>query len=261
MSDLKKRLFEILEAASDSLSSKIVGTFIMVVIILNVFAFILETVESLSIQYGFFFASFEIFSVAVFTIEYALRLWSCTTDGRFSSPVTGRIRFAKTPLAVVDLIAILPFYLPLIFPVDARFVRILRLLRLFRLLKIARYSESLKTFGHVLKSKKEQLAVSIFVLVIVLLFVSTVMYFVEHEAQPKAFASIPDAMWWGVVTMGTVGYGDVVPITALGKFVGGVVIILAIGFFALPVGVIFSGFLEQAQKKKRVCPRCGKRFE
>lgn len=264
MFKLKKRIFEILFASSNDLSSRIFGIFIISLISLNVFAVILETVENLSLKYELFFISFEVFSIIIFTIEYLLRLWTCTVDKRFSNPLIGRIKFAMTPLAIVDLIAILPFYLPTILPIDLRFVRILRLLRLFRIFKVARYNDSFTIIEDVMKSKKQELTVAFFLLFVTLLFVSSLMYFLEHEAQPKAFASIPDAMWWGVVTMATIGYGDVVPITPLGKFFGGIIAILAIVFFALPAGVIISGFFEQTQNKKnvrKVCPHCGRKLD
>lgn len=258
---VKKRTFEILDIASaGDLSSKIFDVFIMTLISLNVIAVILETVEGLSSQYILYFKIFEVFSVVVFTIEYYLRLWSCTADKRFERPVMGRIRFAWTPLALVDLMAILPFYLPMIFPIDLRFIRAVRLFRLFRLFKLGRYSNSLKTLGNVFKAKKEELIITIFAVSILLVFTSSLIYFVEREAQPQAFSSIPSAMWWGVATLTTVGYGDIYPITPIGKFFGAIIAILGIGMFALPAGILASGFAEEMQRrrKRRICPHCGK---
>jgi len=258
----KKRIFEILEIASvGDLPSKVFDIFIMVLILLNVVAVILETVETLSSQFGTFFSIFEIFSVAVFTIEYVLRLWTCTNDRRFENPLVGRIRFALTPLILVDLMAILPFYLPMIFPFDLRFIRILRLFRFFRLLKMARYSESLKTLGNVMKAKKEELIITLFMVILLLVFASSLMYFFEHEAQPQGFSSIPAALWWGVATLTTVGYGDVYPITPIGKSLGAIIAILGIGMFALPAGILASGLSEAIHKirgKQRICPHCGR---
>jgi len=192
----KRRIFEILEIASfGDLPSRVFDILIMVLILLNVVAVILETVKSLSSQFGNFFSIFEASSVGVFTVEYVLRLWTCTVDKRFENPLVGRIRFALTPLILVDLIAILPFYLPMIFPFDLRFIRILRLFRFFRLLKMARYSESLKTLGNVMKAKKEELIITLSVVLILLVFASSLMYFLEHEAQPQGFSSIPAALW------------------------------------------------------------------
>lgn len=259
---VKNRIFGILEIASaGDLPSRIFDVFIMTLISLNVVAVILETVKSLSSRFMFFFRAFEVFSVAVFTIEYLLRLWTCTIDRRFNHPIIGRIRFAVTPLALVDLMAILPFYLPMIIPFDLRFIRALRLFRLFRLFKMGRYSESLKTLGNVLRAKKEELLITIFAVLILLVIASSLMYFVEREAQPQAFSTIPAAMWWGVATLTTVGYGDVYPITGIGKFLGAIIAILGIGIFALPTGILASGLVEVIQKrqvKRRICPHCGK---
>lgn len=262
---VRRRTFEILEVASTGdLPSRIFDTFIMTLILLNVLAVILETVESLLLKYRAFFTLFEVFSVAVFTIEYLLRLWSCSTDKRFGDPFIGRIRFALTPFALVDLMAFLPFYLPMILPLDLRFIRILRLFRFFRVFKIARYSESLRTVGNVVKAKKEELIIVFSVMLILLILASSLMYFSEHNAQPKAFPNIPAAMWWGVATLTTVGYGDVCPISPLGKSIGAIIAVLGIGMFALPAGILASGFAEEIQKSRgnpRVCPHCGKEID
>lgn len=257
----KKRIFDILEIASaGDVTSKIFDVFIMTLISLNVIAVILETVPSLA-SHKQFFNRFEVFSVAVFTIEYLLRIWTCTSDKRFEHPIKGRIRFAVTPLALIDLMAVLPFYLPMVIPLDLRSIRALRLFRFVRLLKIGRYSESLRSLGFVLKEKKEELVVTVVALLMLLVITSSVLYFLEHEAQPKVFSSIPAAMWWGVATLTTVGYGDVFPITTLGKCFGAVIAILGIGMFALPAGIIASGFAEVLQRRRgtsQICPHCGK---
>ncbi len=227
-------------------------------------AVILETVQSLYREYAFAFTTFEAASVGVFTVEYILRLWSCTTEERFRRPVAGRLRFAATPLAVVDLLAILPFYLPMFLPLDLRFIRAIRLFRLFRLFKLGRYSESLRLLGVVLRARKEELLMTVFTLSILLIVSSSLMYFVENEAQPQVFSSIPEAMWWGIVTLTTVGYGDVYPVTPLGKFLGAVIALLGIGMFALPAGILGSGFIEEIQRKRerrRICPYCGREIE
>lgn len=227
----------------------------------NVIAVILETVEDLSSHYALFFKSFEVFSVFIFTIEYLFRLWACTADDRFKGAMTGRARFAVTPLALVDLMAILPFYLPLLIPLDLRFIRALRLFRLLRILKMGRYSRSAKTLGNVLKEKKEELIMTVVGVLILLVIASSLMYFVENAAQPRAFSSIPAAMWWGVSTLTTVGYGDIYPITPIGKFFGAIIAIFGIGMFAIPAGILASGYAEEIQKahvKQKICPHCGK---
>ncbi len=145
-------------------------------------------------------------------------MWIITYDERYKHPFWGRLRYAFSALAVIDLIAILPLFLPMLFAFDLRFIRLLRILRLFRLFKLSRYIASLDLLDDVVKAKKEQLLVTVVMIVILLLFASSLMYLVEHEAQPDKFTDIPSAMWWGVATITTVGYGDVFPITALGKF-------------------------------------------
>jgi voltage-gated potassium channel len=233
----------------------------MSLIVLNVAAVVLETVDWLNASYGRLFHAFDVFSVAVFTVEYILRAWSCTENPKFRSPVSGRLRYLITPMAIIDLMAVLPFYLPFIVP-ELRFVRAIRLFRLFRILKMVRYSDALKTFAEVLNLKKEELGVTFFATLILLVVASSMVYEAENEVQPEAFANIPDAMWWGVVTLTTVGYGDIYPKTPLGKFIGSFVVISGIGLFALPAGIMASGFSEVLQRrkekkrKKMICPHC-----
>ena len=246
---------------------KFIIYFIAVLILLNVIVVILETKYGLFIEYQPYFFVIDLFTVIVFSIEYILRIWVCVRDPRYSSPLTGRIRYAVSPLALVDLIAITPFYLPLIFPVELRLLRLLRLLRIFRVLKLGRYSSAFETFADVLKSKKEELIITLIMAVIILILASSALYVVEREAQPDKFASILDAMWWAVVTLATVGYGDVYPITPLGKFISSLVALSAIGLFALPAGILAAGFAESIQKRRTnstdqtvVCPQCGTEF-
>ena len=260
----KSRVHEIMEMIpTEDVPSNIFHWFMIILILLNVMAVTLETVERFS-YYTHYFSAFEVFSIAVFTIEYLLRLWSCTADKKFESPVVGRIRFMVTPLALIDLMAVLPFYLPMIFPLDLRFIRVLRLFWVFRVFKMGRYTESFKTFGNVLRAKKEDLAVTVFSVLILLQVASSLMYYAEHSAQPARFSSIPAAMWWGVTTLTTLGYGDIYPVTVLGKILGAVIALLGIGLFALPAGILASGFAEEIQKKRqtqRTCPHCGKEIE
>jgi voltage-gated potassium channel len=165
-----------------------------------------------------------------------------------------------TPLSLIDLFAVLPFYLPMFIPFDLRFLRAIRLIRIVRLFKLGRYTESVRQFGRVLKSKRAELLTTVFIIFILLIVASSLLYYVEHNAQPDKFASIPEAMWWGVVTLTTVGYGDIYPVTGLGKFLGAIISLLGIGLFALPTGLISAGFIEEIAKKRRTpgkCPKCG----
>lgn len=261
---VKRRIYEIVEKAEPGdRASWIFDVGIVSLIVLNIVALCAETVDSVYAAAPRFFNAFEAFSVAIFTFEYILRLWSVTSSKRYTQPVRGRLRFAATPLAIIDLLAVLPFYLPL-FGMDLRFVRGLRLFRLLRVAKVSRYSKALHTFGRVFASKKEELILTASVLVLLLLFSSSLMYIAEHDANPEQFSSIPGAMWWGVATLTTVGYGDVYPITAFGKVVASIIAILGIGVFAIPTGILGAGFVEALQAKDKppkTCPHCGKEIQ
>lgn len=168
------------------------------------------------------------------------------------------MRFASRFLLIIDLLAILPFYLAAVgLGADLRFLRALRLIRLLRLLKLARYSESLAALSVVLRNKKPDLVIAVFANLILLTVASSAMYFAETAAQSETFTSIPQALWWGVVTLTTVGYGDVVSVTTLGRFLAGVTAVLGIGLFALPASILASGFIEVARSRTQECPHCG----
>lgn len=260
---VKTKLYGILETPGGGPVGRIVDAFLIILIVSNVVMVTLHTMERLALRYGELFWFFELFSVIIFSIEYAFRLWVCTQNPSYRHPVFGRIRYFFTPLAIIDLIAIAPFILPMLIPVDLIFLRALRLLRLLRLLKLGRYSESIRTMASLLKSKKEEIAVSLTMSIILLLIASGLMYFIENAAQPAAFSSIPAAMWWGAMTMTTVGYGDVYPVTPAGKVLAGVIALLGISLFILPAGIIAAGYAAEIQRKKDesfVCPKCGNRI-
>lgn len=261
---LKKRLFEILDvASSEDRVSRMFDLALILLISLNVLAVVLETVDAVATRFSGLLNWFESVSVAIFTIEYILRIWTSTEGTSCPQPITGRIKYALTPFALIDLIAILPFYLPFMFAFDLRFVRILRMLRFFRLFKLARYSKAMRILGTSLKSKKEELVIVLSFVLILLVFASSLMYFIETQAQPEVFPNIISALWWGVATLTTVGYGDVYPVTALGKFLGSIIALLGIGIFALPAGILASGFSEtlKIEQKPTTCPHCGKPVE
>jgi voltage-gated potassium channel len=221
--------------------------FIIALILLNILAIMLETVASINASYENIFYYFEVFSVAVFTIEYLLRVWSCTEDkvNDYSNPITGRIKYIMSPMAIIDLLAFLPFYLTMFFAID---LRILRILRMLRLLKLTRYSEALSVVWAVLTKQRRALTAAFFIMLVALLFTSSIIYLFEHKVQPEKFSSIPESMWWALATLTTVGYGDVTPITNGGKLFAGMTMILAIGLAALPIGVIATGFANEIQK-------------
>lgn len=238
----KKKIFNTLEVSIDNP----INIFLVVLIIANVICVIMGTVDSFYTRFSTFLDGFEMFSVIVFTIEYIFRVWSCTSDKRYKHPIKGRLRYASQPLLIVDLFAFLPFYLPLV-AVDLRFLRILRIFRVLRVLKLERYFSALKIVAKVIKNKSAELISTFIVIFILLIIVASMMYYIE----PQTFNSIPQAMWWGIVTLTTVGYGDIYPTTVVGKLVGAILALLGIGLFGLPAGILAAGFIEEIQAKKQ----------
>ena len=234
--------------------------FIMVLISINVLAVMLETVDVLYENYTLIFHSFEIISVIIFTFEYLTRVWSCIENPNYNGPVSGRLEFATRPLLIIDLLAILPFYLGAMVSADLRFLRALRLIRFFRLFKLARYSDSMVAFAEVAKNKREDLIISFTATGLLWVVSSSIMYFLERNAQPDVFSSIPQTLWWGVITLTTVGYGDTYPVTPFGQVFGAVVAMLGVGLFALPASILAAGFIEHTVGS-RTCPHCGEEFE
>lgn len=234
-----------------------------VLIFLNTVAIILHTVPRFKEKYDQLFLDFEVFSVIIFSIEYILRIWSCVEQERFKHPFWGRIKFIFSAWGLVDLLAILPFYVSF-FTTDLGFVRILRILRMLRLFRVSRYFHALRVIQGVVEEKKEELFLSMSFIFFTLLISSSLVYYIEHEAQPTVFVSIPDALWWGVNAMTTVGYGDMHPITPLGKILGGLIAILGVSIFALPTGILASGFADHLRNGRKkagthtiICPHCG----
>ncbi len=234
------------------LNNKYYSNFTIILILFNVIAIISESDQNIRQDYQYLFSVFEVFSIIVFTIEYILRV--------IASPP--KLKFIFSPMGIIDLISILPFYFPFIFSLDLRVLRILRLFRLLRVFKLIRYSKSLQLITDVLVETKAELAVTIFFAFILLLLSSTLMYYVENFAQPEKFSSIIESLWWAVATLTTVGYGDVYPITGLGKFLSAIIAIIGIGFIALPTGIISSAFVDKVKEQKGInesycCPHCG----
>lgn len=246
----REKGYQLLEApANHNFARKVVVYVLFIIISLNILVVLLETEHDFYLAYEELLTLVSIVSIGIFSVEYLLRLWVCTENPRFHSPVYGRVRYALTPLAIFDLLAIMPFYVPLLLPFDLRILRIFRLTRIFSVLKLGRYSNAWDTFIRVLRSKKEELAISAIIIFIVLTISSTAMYYLEHQVQPEKFSSILNSMWWGIVTLSTVGYGDVYPVTPLGKLVGSIVALSGIALFALPAGIIVSGLVESIQQK------------
>jgi voltage-gated potassium channel len=261
---LRKWAFQLLEPnISKSPAARAIEWLLIILIFLNIVAILLESIHEINEQHHSFFKDLETFSVTIFTLEYILRVWTSAENPRFGH---SRKRYMLSGMAIIDLLSILPFYLDQVLPLlnlDLRALRIIRLFRLLRLLKIARYLKALNIMQAVLRERKEQIMVSVMFILFLLVIVSTMMYYVENEAQPQKFSSIPATMWWGIETLTTVGYGDMVPITIYGKLLGGMIAILGIGLFALPAGIFSSGLTEHLRtngKKKHHmtrCPHCG----
>ena len=241
-------------------AGRAVQILLIAIILLNVAAVMADTVNGVEAEFGRWLWGFEVFSVVLFTVEYLLRAWAAVEDARFRRPVLGRVRHAFTFFALVDLAAILPFYVPMLIRLDLRFLRVLRLLRLARLLKIGRYSEAMQVMRDVLRDRKEQLLATLLVVGILTILSGGLMYLAEHDAQPDRFSSMPEAVWWAVTTVTTIGYGDLCPVTPFGKIATGLVAVLGIGLFALPAGILGSGFIEKWYERRagRRCPHCGK---
>ncbi|MBX2962558.1 MAG: ion transporter [Cyclobacteriaceae bacterium] len=259
----RRRLYLTLEPTEKGgIPERIFEILLIVIIVLNIVAIVLESIRSLEQEYIELFDNFEKFSVAFFTLEYVCRIYSIVENPKYQNPFYGRMRYASTTMALVDLLAFLPFYLTFL-PLDLRFIRIFRLMALFRMFKITRYMQAMIIFKSVIRERREQLILSFIFIIFILIIISFFMYLAERDAQPDKFGSIPEAMWWGMATLTTVGYGDAVPVTTLGKVLGGLFAISGVAFLALPAGILSSGFFEllhNPEAKKHTCPHCGKDF-
>jgi voltage-gated potassium channel len=232
---------------------------LILIIALNALAIVLHTVPTVNDRFPRLFIDFEYFSAIFFTVEYLLRVWVCVEDEGYEHPVWGRLRYMISPGALIHLLAIVPFYTSH-FMADTGLLRMLRLFRIFRLFHITRYTRALHVIQMVVRDKKEELVLSFTFILFMLVISSSIMYFIEHETQPQVFSSIPAALWWGVSTLTTIGYGDAVPHTPLGKFFGGIIAFMGVGLFALPTGILASGFAEMVGRNRRKtirCPHCG----
>lgn len=248
---IRHRIYDLLEPTEgDDLWGRRVDIFLMMLILLNVIAVILSTVEGIHSAIPRVFLVFDWFSVVVFSFEYGLRVWSAVENPRYRAPVLGRLRFMCSPLALVDLVAILPWLLP-ITGTDLRSVRAIRLLRMLRVFKFSRYSRGVHVMLEVIRARKEELVAALGMLVTLLIVASTVVYFAERHTQPEVFSSIPASMWWGISTLTTVGYGDIYPVTVMGQIFGAVVSVGGLLLVALPTGILGAGFVEEFEKYAR----------
>ncbi len=247
---VRARLYEVLmdEDGDTSTAARLVRGIIVGCIIASVIATVLASAPSTDARLRVLFLATEYLAAAVFSAEYVARLWVVVEDrgGRFTHPLWGRLRYAVTPGALIDLVAVLPFYLEVFGSHD---LLILRLLRVLRILKLSRYSKTLATFEVILINERSSLGIAAAMMGVLLLIAASLMHVAEGNAQPEAFGSIPLALWWAVVTLTTVGYGDVVPVTSLGRLIAGAVSVMGIAMFALPTAILGAGLMQELQKR------------
>ena len=265
---MKRRVFEIISRAEDGdRASKVFDVTIMVLIVLSILSIILQSFDVLATTWAGGFHALEVVTVAVFSCEYLLRVW--TADLEYPDAKHPHIKYVLSFIAIIDLLAILPFYLPF-FAADLRFLRMVRLLRLLRLLrvfKLGRYFDALQTIVKVLQESATQLIISVALCMFVMLFSAIVMYTVENPVQPEQFPNVISSLWWAICTLTTVGYGDVYPVTAVGRFFAAVISLVGIGIIAIPTGIIAAGFTSAIERKenttnpKQYCPYCGHKLD
>ena len=247
---LRRKVYDVLETTEKrSKLSSVIDIGLVVLIVVNILSVVLESVESMNSRFGALFEYIEIFSVAVFTIEYLMRLWVCPEDPIEGADKNPRLKHMRSPMAVIDILAILPFYLTYLFAIDLRFLRVLRLLRI---LKLTRYSSAMTMLLDVFKEEASAFFAGFFILMVLLILAASGAYLAEHQIQPEKFGSIPAAMWWSMATLTTVGYGDVTPVTVAGKIFGACVTIVGIGMAALPAGILANGLATQLNRKREV---------
>jgi voltage-gated potassium channel len=246
LKEVKERTNEVLSIADPGdAATRLVNGFLIVLLVVNVVAFFLQTFEDLSSRYAIFFRYLETFSVAFFTIEYVVRLWVADLEPMYRGAVTGRLRYAFTDiLAITDLIAILPFYLPIIVPFNPLVIRVLRLFRLARLVKLTRYSDSVDLIVRVITKQREFLLITFTIQMILLLVSAAIIFYIEHEEHPEMFPNIFSALYWGLGAVTSIG-SDVRPLTPAGKVAGAVLAFLQVVAMALPIGVITAGIEQE----------------
>jgi len=259
---MQRRLYRLLET-TDHVAGKIIDLTILSMILLSITLFALDTVAELNQQYGEIFEQIQRTLVILFTVEYVLRLFAAGGKPDSRGSAKEALAYAISFFGLIDLIAILPFYLEATGFLAFRSLRVLRLLRLF---KLARYDTSLDLLVAVMRSRASQLVVCLIASGVVMFVAATGIYFAENEAQPQAFASIPGSLWWAMVTLTTVGYGDAYPVTVLGKLFTSVICIVGLGVLAIPTGIISSGLVEEMDKRREreksekaggpKCPHC-----
>lgn len=232
-----------------SVVAKGINLFLIILIVSNVIAAIFESESNYHEQYLFEFALFEVISLSIFCVEYLIRLWCCVEAKEYAHLPKGKARFSYifTPIALIDLIAILPFIIAMFFSLD---LRSLRLIRVLRLLKLTHYFKGFNIFITVIAKELKSITAAMMVMVFLIVIAASLMHTIEGKIQPDTFGSILRSLWWSVVTMTTVGYGDVVPVTAIGKFIATIIMLIGVGLVALPAGMLAARFGEELRERK-----------
>jgi voltage-gated potassium channel len=246
---IRHRLYQTLEQGPvGDRTSWLVERFLVFLIVLNLVAMTLQSVPSLDERYGRLFDLIEICSLIIFTAEYLLRFWVAAEYGPHNrlSSAQARMRFAFSAVGLIDLLAVLPFWIALSFSADLRFLLVLRSIRF---LKLVRHSTAMRSLLDAIYSERRALFGGFVILAGTAMISASTMYILERAVQPDKFGTIPDAMWWAIVTLGTVGYGDVVPITIPGKLVAAVTILFGLMMIALPVGIIATAFANEIRRR------------
>ena len=245
----KRKIFNIIQLSNGNIYSRWFDIFIAATIFLNLFATIFSTFDE-SLKYKNLLFTIETITVIIFTIEYLLRVWTAEYLYPKLSVSKARMAFIFSFFGIVDALTIIPFYLPTSFTSGMIAFRMLRVIRIFHLFKVNKYYDSFTVITDVLKEKKNQILSSVFLILVLMIASSMCMYSIEHEAQPEVFKNAFSGIWWSVSTLLTVGYGDIYPITTLGKIMAIITSFLGVGMVAIPTGIISAGFVEQHTKLK-----------
>lgn len=249
---VKRTVFEIIQPSADAanapLLSRIFDSVIMTLIVFSVLSVFICTFNVPDWLYRIIIRV-EFVSILIFTVEYALRIWTANLLFPELNPVRARIRYIISPMAIIDLISILPVLVPVFHSYNLVGFRVFRLVRLLRIFKLNRYSDALASIGDVFRKKAQQMIASTFFVFMILILASLLIYYAEHDAQPEQFGNAFSGLWWAVATLTTVGYGDIYPITPLGRFLGAIIAILGIGVVAVPTSILSAGFMETLNKQ------------
>ena len=241
----------VFESAYGGKLQTIFDTFIGIWVIISVLAVVLESIQSVSYLINLEFVILDTVAVGIFTIEYLMRIYACVEEPRFRHGFLGRFKQARNPSTIIDLLAIMPFFLEVLLGtvLDLRF---LRTFRLARLLKLTRYNDSTKILTTVIAREWPVISASAFIMILMVIMTASLGYVFEHEAQPEKFDNIPNSVYWAVITLASVGYGDISPITPIGRFMTVVMALLGIGIFAIPAALLASAFGDQLQKEREL---------